>query len=205
MPKKKCPACGSKDTVKILYGMPSYEAFELVERGEIVLGGCCVSDNDPTRHCKACRQDFGVKDPFSMLGMASLEFYVGGYFGDSHFVYINGKRKNKLIRYAKTTGGLTVDLKHPKNEVNFRPGILLKEIPLQPEQWFDFTEELSSLEIGLWKDKYYDDEICDGTQWELIIKLSNGNKISKRGSNDYPPYWNKLIKTLKKYIKENIG
>lgn len=28
MPKKKCPACGSTDTVKFLYGEPTYEAIE---------------------------------------------------------------------------------------------------------------------------------------------------------------------------------
>ena len=59
MTKKICPGCGSEDTVKILYGMPNYEAFEAVERGEIVLGGCCISDNNLTTHCKTCGQDFG--------------------------------------------------------------------------------------------------------------------------------------------------
>ena len=58
MPKKKCPACGSTETVKILYGYPTVEAFMAAERGEIALGGCCISGNDPTRHCKACGQDF---------------------------------------------------------------------------------------------------------------------------------------------------
>lgn len=76
MPKKKCPDCGSTDTVKILYGMPTYEAFEAVERGEISLGGCCISDNNPTRHCKTCGQDFGGGNLFNLLEMNSLEFFV---------------------------------------------------------------------------------------------------------------------------------
>jgi len=29
------------------------------ERGEIVLGGCSITGDDPTRHCKACDQEFG--------------------------------------------------------------------------------------------------------------------------------------------------
>ncbi len=62
--------------------------------------------------------------------MISFQFFVGGYFGTLHFIYIDGKRKNKLIRYAKTPGGMYVDLKHPKNEINFRPDIFLKEIHL---------------------------------------------------------------------------
>jgi hypothetical protein len=204
MLKKKCPACGSTNTVKILYGMPTHEAFEAAERGEIVLGGCCVSDTNPTRHCKDCGQGFGGGILLPLIEMNSFEFYVGGYSGTSHFVYIDGKRKNKLIRYAKTPGGMFADLKHPKNEINFHPDILIKEIPLTSEQWLKFIEEISALEIAFWKDNYYDNEVCDGTQWELIVRLPNRNKISKSGSNEYLPYWNKFMKILKNYIGEKI-
>ncbi len=204
MPRKKCPACGSNDTVKILYGEPTYEAVEAAERGEFVLGGCCISDISPTRHCKACGQEFRGGNLFSLVDMISFEFFVGGYFGSSHFIYIDGKRKNKLIRYAKTPGGMYVDLKHPKNEINFRPDFFLKEIPLASEHWNVFIEDLSSLEIEYWKDKYYDNDICDGTQWELVIRFPQRNKISKCGSNEYPPYWNKFMKIMKKYIDEGI-
>lgn len=58
MPKKKCPFCSSKDIIKILYGMPTYETFEAAERGKIFLGGCCISANKPKWHCKACGHEF---------------------------------------------------------------------------------------------------------------------------------------------------
>lgn len=204
MPKKKCSDCGATSTVKILYGMTIHEVFEASERGEIMLGGCYISDTNPTRHCKKCGQDFDGGISFPLFEMNSFEFYVGGYFGTSHFVYIDGKPKNKMIRYAKTQGGMFADLKHPKSEINLHPDILIKEIPLTSEQWGILLDELSALQIASWKDKYYDNEVCDGTQWELIIKFENRNKISKSGSNEYPPYWNKLLKVLKKYIGENI-
>lgn len=54
------------------------------------------------------------------------------------------------------------DLKHPKNEINLNPNIIVKEIPLTSEQWFDFIQELTSLEVACWKNKYYDNDICDG-------------------------------------------
>lgn len=47
--------------------------------------------------------------PFPLFEMNSFEFYVGGYFGTSHFVYIDWKQKNKRIRYAETPGGMFVD------------------------------------------------------------------------------------------------
>ena len=51
---RKCPNCGSVKVVRILYGMPSHETFEAAERGEIALGGCCISDRDPTWRCLEC-------------------------------------------------------------------------------------------------------------------------------------------------------
>lgn len=98
-----------------------------------------------------------------------------------------------------------VDLKHPKSDVNLNPDILLKEIHLTSEQWSDFIEELTTLEISCWKDKYYDNDICDGTQWNLKVSFSGSNKISKCGSNEYPPYWNKINEIMGKYIGEDIG
>lgn len=37
----KCPKCGGK-VVKIVYGEPSPELFEMADRKEVVLGGCCI-------------------------------------------------------------------------------------------------------------------------------------------------------------------
>lgn len=113
MSRYKCPACGSRDTVRILYGEPTYETYLASEQGELILGRCCFSDISPTKHCKSCGQDFGSKDIFDFLEMTSFEFSIGGYFGISHFIYIDGKRKNKLIRYAKTPSGMYIDLRNP--------------------------------------------------------------------------------------------
>ena len=55
-----CPKCGSSDVVPIVYGYPLPEMMEAAERGEIELGGCCVTDEDPTLYCKACGVPFGA-------------------------------------------------------------------------------------------------------------------------------------------------
>ncbi|MEI8050917.1 MAG: hypothetical protein WCI12_05740 [Actinomycetes bacterium] len=48
---RTCPGCGAR-TVPIIFGMPFGELFERAERGEVVLGGCRVTSEDPTRVCK---------------------------------------------------------------------------------------------------------------------------------------------------------
>jgi len=51
---QRCPQCGSERAVPIVYGMPGGETIEASERGELVLGGCVVSDDDPEWSCLGC-------------------------------------------------------------------------------------------------------------------------------------------------------
>lgn len=57
--KPPCPQCRSTDVVPILYGLPAPEAREEADRGEIALGGCCVSDENPRWHCNDCEHNWG--------------------------------------------------------------------------------------------------------------------------------------------------
>ncbi len=55
----KCPRCGSVEVLPIEYGYPGPEMIAAAERGKIHLGGCCVSERDPTLKCNACGKEFG--------------------------------------------------------------------------------------------------------------------------------------------------
>ena len=48
---KTCPKCKSKSGIrKVIYGYPG----GLIDEQKYVLGGCCISENDPTRKCIEC-------------------------------------------------------------------------------------------------------------------------------------------------------
>ena len=53
---RMCPQCDSRRVARILYGMPAFneELRRQIEEGEVVLGGCCVSDDDPAWQCVEC-------------------------------------------------------------------------------------------------------------------------------------------------------
>lgn len=55
-----CPRCGAR-AIPILRGLPSLEAFEAADRGEIALGGCVVTDDDLNFACTGfdCGLQFG--------------------------------------------------------------------------------------------------------------------------------------------------
>ena len=57
--RKTCPTCRKADeVVEILYGMPTEEAWQAGQRGELQIGGCCVTPEQPTKHCKRCDESF---------------------------------------------------------------------------------------------------------------------------------------------------
>jgi hypothetical protein len=61
---KNCPQCGSLKVLEILYGRPTSEGMEAVERGEMILGGCLIMPGQPDWACPACGyQWFDAEDP----------------------------------------------------------------------------------------------------------------------------------------------
>ena len=54
----KCPQCDSDNVVPIVFGYPSETLLESADRGEVSLGGCCMTGDDPEWHCKDCEYDW---------------------------------------------------------------------------------------------------------------------------------------------------
>jgi hypothetical protein len=46
----RCPTCGARG-IPLVYGYPDDGLMEAAERGQVDLGGCVLSDDDPTRTC----------------------------------------------------------------------------------------------------------------------------------------------------------
>jgi ribosomal protein S27AE len=54
--QKECPKCGSKRMARIQYGLPAYDAKmeRDIAAGKLVLGGCCITGDDPRWQCADC-------------------------------------------------------------------------------------------------------------------------------------------------------
>jgi Zn ribbon nucleic-acid-binding protein len=47
----KCPVCKSSDGIReIVYGLP----IEPLDENKYAIGGCCITEEDPTRRCIQC-------------------------------------------------------------------------------------------------------------------------------------------------------
>jgi hypothetical protein len=48
----------SRDIVPIVYGLPGIQLHHAALRGEILLGGCVISGDDPQWICRVCGRRF---------------------------------------------------------------------------------------------------------------------------------------------------
>ena len=63
--KPPCPQCKSKSVAQIFWGYPANfdEKMEKqIERKEIVMGGCIVTDHDPNWECNECYNRWGERE-----------------------------------------------------------------------------------------------------------------------------------------------
>ena len=54
--QEKCQKCGSTEFIPVCYGYPTGKAMEKYKRGELILAGCCVLGEKPSRVCKICNK-----------------------------------------------------------------------------------------------------------------------------------------------------
>ncbi len=59
-----CPNCNSTNFAEIFWGYPGdmKEIQDALDKKEIVLGGCIVTDHDPKWECNDCNHRWGHRD-----------------------------------------------------------------------------------------------------------------------------------------------
>ena len=75
------------------------------------------------------------------------------------------------------------------------------------KDWDEFWKTCDKLKVWSWKKDYSNNDVLDGTQWELTIKREGRRKRRIFGSNAYPEpkgTFNSFIKALNKLSKSEI-
>jgi hypothetical protein len=116
-------------------------------------------------------------------------YSVGGFFGGYDTIEI--KRTDTITSTFTHSGGGNMPTP--------------KIVAIESDQWNSFIDELFNFEILNWKLHYYDNQVCDGEQWELELDFDGIPNFTSDGSNRYPYNWEKFGKIMKKYFKMNAG
>jgi len=72
------------------------------------------------------------------------------------------------------------------------------------KNWEQFWDVVDTIDVWNWEKDYHNDDVLDGTQWELTIKRSGKRKRRIFGSNAYPKKFMLLINALNKLSKSKI-
>lgn len=179
---KQCHKCGSKNTLKIIYGLPGPVLFQDAEAGKIKLGGCCIEEGDPEYACKACGFEWNYNQAVDTAynKIKAITAFVGGHFGGSYMVKID--LINLSLDWIHWVEGEEIDAyqKHLRVETVAR-----------------FIDHLKSVRLLNWKYKYEKPNVCDGTKWSVEI-FREGRTLIKSGSNAYPDEWNQFCSIIGK-------
>ena len=104
----RCPHCRSRAGVPVRYGLPNAESAAAAARGEVVLGGCVLTDDDPPRCCLECRAALWRGGVFAIPGA-----------GDDRRVVLHRRGRRRLEASVDIDFAVTVswrDLAGPTEE-----------------------------------------------------------------------------------------
>lgn len=176
---KICPYCDSKDVAKIVYGYPSGDMIMPNAAGKVKLGGCLIClDYSPEYYCNTCQEEWTKEDAIYLAyeKIREIKISIGGYHQGFRELDIN--LENGKIFY--------------KFSLNEEDDL---SIALYLDLLEKFKDDLIGTNILNWKRRYDDNEILDGTQWEIVL-VRDGRNIIRSGSNDYPKEWKNFCKII---------
>ncbi|WGG45407.1 hypothetical protein [Rossellomorea sp. DA94] len=176
---KKCPACGSINTVRIIYGEPA-NTYSLGKGEEFKLGGCCTLVDGPELYCKQCEHQWNKEEAIQTeySKISRLKASVGGFFGSSYTIDI---QLDDLQLLWEVTG-----------DVEER-----KEKSLRRKTADNLKAELRMLDLLNWKAKYVEPGVLDGTHWRVEIQLGD-RKVVKQGDNRFPKEWTEFCRVMRR-------
>lgn len=88
---KQCPNCGSKNTLKIIYGYLISKLFTGAEFGKVKLGGCCKFEGRPEYFCKDCGHEWNREHAIDAAynKIKTIKASVGDFWGGYYDVEID--------------------------------------------------------------------------------------------------------------------
>ncbi|WP_075979941.1 hypothetical protein [Bacillus massilinigeriensis] len=176
---KQCPKCESKNTIRILYGMPTHEVFQKAEAGEIKLGGCSILVGGPEYYCKECEHEWNKEDALEAAydKIKGLKASVGGYFEGYYNVDINLTTNQFLWSHS-------IGAEEESIQKSLTPTTVKK-----------FIEDLKLINLLDWEAKYIEPGVLDGTNWSVEV-IRDVRNIKKHGDNKFPDDWDGFCKLI---------
>ena len=114
-----------------------------------------------------------------------FSFEFGGFSGDQYKIY---------------NDNLDLIIEINQQRINYEE----ESHKISSEEWDVFWKVVDEIDAWRWVKDYFNQDVLDGIQWELIIDRKGKRRKRIFGSNDYPPNFKLLLDSINKLAKTNI-
>ncbi len=197
----KCPKCGSEEKTEILYGIPSFENDSAIPeeirkgffRGEIILGGCAEFLTSPKYKCRGCGFKYGSQ-PYIINNRSHSSIDASNYLDCRRsVVFFSFSAGSFFTGYQKITiEKRSCDIILTAGSSKFIDGKKITK-ELSSAEWNGLLDKIfSEYLLHEWDKKYSNDDLLDGYDWEILVRLETGKEVWWNGYMSYPAYWNEF-------------
>jgi len=113
--------------------------------------------------------------------------------------------KEKIILFYFSVGGFSGGydcIKILKDDTQIKYICNQEENIFTGEKLNEFLYKLFNENILKWKREYNNNDILDGTQWELKMEFKDLPKFKCYGSNEYPSNWKNILTIINEYFPQ---
>ncbi len=195
MTKIICPKCGSKHIAENRWGrhMFTEKLFNEVEKGRVRIKKGKKKENSCEYWCHRCQRNFGRNRPhYSAESLSHFCLSIGNA--------INGRTTVEIYPIDKV---IMAVVDHSVRDVIIpnRPALWING-----KRWNIFAKKLLKDNLLLeWSKKYEGSENPDSMQWSLDIQFSLSKHFRWSGTNQWPPYWNAMLKRLLRLLRRSLS
>ena len=124
----------------------------------------------------------------------------------------NTMRKIKNFEFSFEIGGFRLDSFKIYSQDQFViiqnmdvPGLITdsNRVEISDLEWQRFWNKIDILEVWNWKKEYFDQDVMDGVQWELMIDKKGRQRRRIFGSNKFPTNFEALTNLINDISRMN--
>lgn len=177
---RACPDCGSKNTLKIVYGDPGSALFMKAESGMIRLGEGCADADSPEFFCSDCEYEWNREQAIdaAYCAIKTITAAIGGCLGSFVNVEIDFVHPRVIWRRGRD------EVENEEMNKDIRESAASR-----------FADQLKSVHLLDWDASYSNPDLSDGTHWSLEI-ITGEKIIKKTGNNRFPREWETFCRMI---------
>ncbi len=171
-----------------VYGIPDFKKKELENKNIPSFDFDNIKDKyDVNPEDNVPQRVYGVPNPdLYNKNKKVFEAFVGGYSGPSSFYYIFKDGDSYIAKYGYSQSGMKLFEDSPE----------LKSYPKTNNEYQNLLLTIRPM-VSQWKDRYDNNDIMDGTQWNIDLIEMNKKFY---GSNEYPSNYEEVFKVINEFF-----